>query len=218
MATWFDEARLDDDQRATLLVHELAHLRRRDHWVRCLELIATALYWWHPLVWWTRGRLRDAEEQCCDAWVTWLLPSCGRAYAQALLETVDFLSGARRALPPVASAAGQFPVLKRRLTMILHGTTPRRLSTAGLGLVSGAARHLHADRLAAPLELVVTREPVPRLLGRLRVGVDLVERLLAVVDLLLLDRQPRLPRVQKDVVGVDVQRELLRRATPRSRS
>lgn len=129
--------RLDEDERATLLVHELAHLVRRDHWVRCLELAVTALYWWHPIVWWTRSRLREAEEQCCDAWVVWTLPTSGRAYAQALLETIDFLSGARRVLPPVASAAGQFPILKRRLTMILHGTTPRHLSAAGLIAIIG---------------------------------------------------------------------------------
>src|SRR5262245_35746999 len=30
--------RLAPDQRATLLAHELAHLKRRDHWVRLLEL------------------------------------------------------------------------------------------------------------------------------------------------------------------------------------
>src|SRR4051794_329748 len=38
--------RLDGRQRDTLLTHELAHLKRRDHWVRWLELLVTALYWW----------------------------------------------------------------------------------------------------------------------------------------------------------------------------
>src|SRR5262249_8559971 len=46
--------RLTPDQRDALLVHELAHLRRRDHWVRLVEMAATCLYWWHPLVWWAR--------------------------------------------------------------------------------------------------------------------------------------------------------------------
>jgi beta-lactamase regulating signal transducer with metallopeptidase domain len=42
--------RLSAEQRATLLAHELAHLRRREHWVRVLELVACGLYWWHPVV------------------------------------------------------------------------------------------------------------------------------------------------------------------------
>src|SRR5262249_5037859 len=65
--------RLTEGQRQALLVHELAHLRRRDHWVRLLEVVTGALYWWHPAVWWARRELREAEEQCCDAWVVWAL-------------------------------------------------------------------------------------------------------------------------------------------------
>jgi beta-lactamase regulating signal transducer with metallopeptidase domain len=41
---------LDDAQLDTLLTHELAHFKRKDHWVRLLELVVTALYWWHPVV------------------------------------------------------------------------------------------------------------------------------------------------------------------------
>src|SRR5262249_49103398 len=106
-------------------------LRRRDHWVRLVELAATGLYWWHPVVWWARRELHEAEEQCCDAWVVAVLRGAGRAYALALLEAVAFFSHARSALPAAASGIGQVPHLKRRLTMILQGTSPRSLSWAG---------------------------------------------------------------------------------------
>src|SRR5262249_61831254 len=98
--------RLTAEQQATLLVHELAHLRRRDQWVRGLELVVTGLYWWHPVVWWACHEIREAEEQCCDAWVLSTLPRAGRAYATALLETLDFLSETQNALPVVASGIG----------------------------------------------------------------------------------------------------------------
>src|SRR5262249_55524208 len=49
--------RLSDEQRDTLLLHELAHWRRGDHWVRRLELLALGLYWWHPVAWWARREL-----------------------------------------------------------------------------------------------------------------------------------------------------------------
>jgi bla regulator protein BlaR1 len=123
--------RLDRDQQATLLAHELAHLRRRDPWVRCLEFVVTGLYWWHPLVWWARHEIREAEEQCCDAWVIRVLPGGMRAYATALIETVDFLSEAQPALPPVASGIGYFHLMRRRLTMIMRGKTPQSLTSAG---------------------------------------------------------------------------------------
>ena len=132
--------RLDDCQRTTLLVHELAHLKRKDHWVRMVELLATALYWWLPLAWIARWALRDAEEQCCDAWVVWTCPDANRAYAETLLDTVDFLSETGRAVPLAASGFGHAHHLKRRLTMIMKGTTPRGLSWSSvLGMFGLAA-------------------------------------------------------------------------------
>ncbi|HMC90501.1 MAG TPA: M56 family metallopeptidase [Gemmataceae bacterium] len=110
---------LQPDQQATLLAHELAHARRRDHWVRWLELLVTSFYWWLPLAWWARRQVQEAEEQCCDAWVVWMLPAAAKAYARALLQTVEFLD-ARPALPPAASGVGHLYLLKRRLTMIVH--------------------------------------------------------------------------------------------------
>jgi tetratricopeptide (TPR) repeat protein len=122
---------LTEQQRGTLLAHELAHLRRGDHWVRWLELLVLGLYWWHPAVWWARRELREAEEQCCDAWVLWALPDAAEAYARALLATLAFLSGSRPPLPVGASGAGRVYLLKRRLTMILRGTTSQALGWPG---------------------------------------------------------------------------------------
>jgi beta-lactamase regulating signal transducer with metallopeptidase domain len=122
---------LSDEQLDTLLAHELAHLRRRDHWVRVLEFVVMGLYWWHPVVWYARRELREADEQCCDAWVVSTLPNTGRTYASALLDTLDFLSTARAAVPPLASGLGQIADLKRRLTMIMQGNTPRSLTWPG---------------------------------------------------------------------------------------
>src|SRR5262249_5851552 len=129
--------RLDREQIAALLLHELAHVRRRDHWVRFLEILTTAVFWWHPVLWWARRELHEAEEQCCDAWVVWALAGAERAYALALLETAAFFSHVRLPLPAAASGIGQVPHLRRRLTMILQARTPRSLSWAGCLVVAG---------------------------------------------------------------------------------
>lgn len=128
--------RLSAEQLRTLLAHELAHWKRRDDRVRWLEFVVLALYWWCPLVWWARRELHQAEEECCDAWVVSLLPDSAREYALALVETVDFLSGAP-AMPVLASGLGRVRLLKRRVTMILRGKTPRALTFTGLVAVAG---------------------------------------------------------------------------------
>jgi RND family efflux transporter MFP subunit len=134
-------ARLGEAEQDAVLAHELAHLRRRDHWVRWLELAALGLYWWHPAAWWARRELGKAEERCCDAWVLWALPGAAEAYAAALLDTVTFLSASRSAVPVGASGAGRVLELKRRLGMILNGSTSKAApavprTVLGLGVVA----------------------------------------------------------------------------------
>ena len=130
--------RLDVIERDTILLHELAHWRRGDPVIRWIELLATCLYWWHPACWWARRELREAEEQCCDAWVLWAMPGTFKNYANALLEAVEFVSvgadrpSARSAVPALASRMGQFVHLRRRLTMLKHGNIARALSWGGL--------------------------------------------------------------------------------------
>jgi beta-lactamase regulating signal transducer with metallopeptidase domain len=130
---------LSPSQRSSLLAHELAHLKRRDHWVRLLELVVTGLYWWCPLVWWVRRELRKAEEECCDAWVVWALPQGATDYAEALVETTGFLSNVRPVLPPAMSGVGYAGELKRRITMIMSGDAPRNTSVPARVLILGLA-------------------------------------------------------------------------------
>ncbi len=78
-------------KRQAVLVHELAHIRRRDHLVRWFEIFVCGLFWWNPLAWWARRQLQFAEEECCDAWVVWALPGMAKeATGKALLWAVDF--------------------------------------------------------------------------------------------------------------------------------
>jgi beta-lactamase regulating signal transducer with metallopeptidase domain len=128
--------RLDLGQREALLAHELAHVRRRDHWVRPLELLATAVTWWYPLTWWARARLRASEEVCCDALVIRAAAADPRAYTGALIETLSFL--ARKAsgpVPALATGAGDFASIQERFAMILRRETdspPSRVTRAAL--------------------------------------------------------------------------------------
>ncbi len=133
-------ARLTPESRETLIAHELAHFRRGDHWVRVFELIVSGLYWWNPVVWWARREIEIAEEECCDAWVIEQFPATPRCYAEALLETIDFLAGEGLVLPPAAAGLGRVPFLRRRLTAIMRGAAPKAMSgPARLALYISAA-------------------------------------------------------------------------------
>jgi bla regulator protein BlaR1 len=105
----------------SLLLHELAHYWRGDHWIRALELGAYILFWWNPVVWWALREIEAAEEECCDAWVVEHQRGTRHSYAEALLTTIDFLCERPESLPPVACGLGEVQLLRVRLTQIVRG-------------------------------------------------------------------------------------------------
>ncbi len=114
-----------------VLVHELAHIRRRDHLTRWFEIFVRGIFWWHPLAWWASRQLRQAEEECCDAWVVWALPDSRRSYGEALLWTIEFLAE-RRLFSVVAGTALGGSHVKRRIEMIMNQKLNRRMSWGAL--------------------------------------------------------------------------------------
>ncbi len=123
---------LDTTSRRVIVAHEIAHLRRRDHRLAWLMGVIGVLYWWHPLAWWTRRRVRDEAELSCDAWVMRWLPQERRAYAYALVHTQAYLSQyTRSAGPGLGVLSGSASKLARRITMVMTNSTSPRMSVLG---------------------------------------------------------------------------------------
>ena len=133
-----------------IVAHELAHLRRGDHWVRRLQLAAGLAWWWNPLYWLARHRLDFEAELACDAWAVWALPKDRISYAESLIRICTALSPARTPSPALG-VAGTGRSFERRLTMILRDQVDRRVSAPGLLAASLlAALALPSWTLAAP--------------------------------------------------------------------
>src|SRR5262249_5741687 len=114
-------------------------LRRKDHWLRWLELVATALYWWHPVVWFARRMIQRAEEQACDAWVGTAFPGAAKRYAAALFKTVQMRPEPRPRRPISASRLGSSLNLKGRIEDIMTNSWKCRLSLRARVVVAIAA-------------------------------------------------------------------------------
>jgi beta-lactamase regulating signal transducer with metallopeptidase domain len=129
-----------------LLVHELAHITRRDHLVSWIELAAGVAWWWNPLFWSVRSARREQAELACDAWVISALPNGRRAYAESLLALSSLGRASSSSMAAVVGVrASSRRVLERRLVMIMKGRAPLRLPSAGLlALVVMAAATLPA--------------------------------------------------------------------------
>jgi beta-lactamase regulating signal transducer with metallopeptidase domain len=124
-----------------VLLHEEAHVRRRDPLWLLLAEIAQALLCWHPLAAWSCRSLARAAEDACDARVLGH-GAKGTSYARTLLTVLERSGPAPRlgVACPLGSAGAE---LRRRVGQILQGTQPASRVMAGLAAgavaVSGAA-------------------------------------------------------------------------------
>lgn len=107
------------DRRRVVLLHELAHVRRRDCLTQQLARFACGIHWFNPLSWHAARRLRAEQEGACDDWVL----SRGTKpsdYADHLLAVARSLAGWGGT---AAVAMARPSHLGRRLMVILD---PRR--------------------------------------------------------------------------------------------
>src|SRR5579862_547373 len=73
-----------------ILLHELAHLRRRDDWTNLAQKIVGALLFFHPAVWWIEKKLSLEREMGCDDLVLAETKSTNpRAYAECLVSLAE---------------------------------------------------------------------------------------------------------------------------------
>lgn len=134
-----DEALL----RAALL-HELAHVRRRDALGRFVQVIASALMWWFPLVRLVNRRLDLAREAACDAWALETGDVARPAYARLLVRMAALRAAAAPALAmptalDVRVAAVLGPPARPRI-----GPVHRAVLAAWFVLALGGARSASA--------------------------------------------------------------------------
>ena len=131
------------ERRAAVVLHEMAHLRRRDAWTQVLAQAALALHWFNPLAWAAYRHFLDTREQACDDAV---LASGTRAsvYAAHLVGVARAVRQVRReplALSAVAAMARRAP-LEARVQSILDKSrrrSPLCLRESALTTLLGAS-------------------------------------------------------------------------------
>jgi uncharacterized protein (TIGR03435 family) len=114
----------DAERRQVVLLHELAHVRRRDCLTQLIAQIACAMYWFHPLAWLAAHRLRVERERACDDFVL-AAGVRGSAYARHLVAVAKNTFPHPSLLASSSVAMTHRSQLEGRLTSILDPSTPR---------------------------------------------------------------------------------------------
>lgn len=145
------------------LLHELAHVRRRDWAWLVLTQSLCALYWCVPFVWIAARRLSHETELACDDCVL----SAGFSapdYASQILEVVRTMQSENKRLPLSAMPMARLPLAEARIRAILDTTRQRQAASRSvlalaallpalclplLSLRVVAAQEAHPPRFAA---------------------------------------------------------------------
>lgn len=86
------DALVSRDQLTPILVHELAHVQRRDLIWNWIPQIARMLFFFHPIAHWVAFRTRLEAELACDGWAMTTTGRTAGAYADLLVRVVSRLS------------------------------------------------------------------------------------------------------------------------------
>jgi HEAT repeat protein/beta-lactamase regulating signal transducer with metallopeptidase domain len=128
-----------DERLRIVLLHELAHVKRRDCLTHLFAQLACAAYWFNPLAWMAVGRLRAERERACDDLVL-AAGTRGADYANQLLEIARVMNAGRfpAVLAGASLAMAHRSQLEGRLIAILDPTVPRRgLTRLRAGVAAG---------------------------------------------------------------------------------
>jgi len=109
-------AQLSPVQVEIILLHELCHIRRNDHYINMLQNFLEIIFFFHPAFWWISKHLRNERENRVDEWVV-NETSNPLSYAQAL---VNLEENRIVNLNPVLAATHSYKLLLLRINNIFN--------------------------------------------------------------------------------------------------
>jgi len=130
-------AGLPPGQIESILLHELAHVRRYDYLVNMLQTSVEGLLFYHPAMWWISGVMRTEREHCCDD-VAVSLGGDAREYAV----TLATLEKCRPDQAEIALAVAGGNIVKRIRRLLMPAERPGSaltpLVSAGILIITAA--------------------------------------------------------------------------------
>ena len=142
-------ARLDADELDRVVIHEWAHVQRRDDLANIAQLLVRAVAGWHPAVWWLDRRLSIEQELACDETVV-AVTGGAKSYASCLVKLASLRAGqsdvllASGALSSSGLTPGGAPPSRQGSHFVCVGTPgrgPRRCAACRAGTWCRTAAH-----------------------------------------------------------------------------
>ncbi len=149
------------EQVEAILLHELAHIRRKDYLVNLVQSFAEVVFFFNPALLWISSLLREERENCCDD----IAISCTRNKKQFIHALVAFQEYAARpsGKEPAIAFAGRKDYLLSRVRRIIYNEN-KKLNAMEKGFVIVSITAISLAGLfsikQAPTDKIKIKQPV----------------------------------------------------------
>jgi beta-lactamase regulating signal transducer with metallopeptidase domain len=158
--------RLAPDNLRAVLIHELAHIKRADLWVNCLQTILQIIYFYNPLVWLANAIVRCVREQAVDEMSLVALGAEARSYGNTLIDIAEMAFGRANPALRLVGVAESKKSLEGRIRHMTTRPIPRSARVGVVGIFAVVA----LGAVTLPMAGAKTETPAGEFTARLSNG------------------------------------------------
>lgn len=119
-----------------VLIHELAHIKRRDIWVNVVQTVLQIVYFYNPLLWLANAMVRRVREQAVDEMVLVALGAEADSYSNTLIDIGEMVFWQPNLSLRVIGVVESKSSLKERIKIMLNRPIPKSAKLGAAGLIA----------------------------------------------------------------------------------
>ncbi|MCJ7777870.1 MAG: M56 family metallopeptidase, partial [Sedimentisphaerales bacterium] len=120
----------------TVLLHELAHIKRGDLWINLAQTILQIIYFYNPLLWLVNSIIRRIREQAVDEAVQVAMGANAPQYPQTLVDVAKMAFNHPALSLRLIGVVESKSALKERIKKMLDRPIPKTAKLGILGLIT----------------------------------------------------------------------------------
>lgn len=128
--------KLSPDKLRAVLIHELAHIKRGDLWVNCIQTFLQIIYFYNPLVWLANAIIRRTREQAVDEMVLVALGYGAESYSNTLIDIAELTFFKTRMSLRLIGVVESKKALEGRINHMLNRPIPKSIKLGVIGLIA----------------------------------------------------------------------------------
>ena len=127
---------LSPEKLRAVVIHELAHIKRGDLWVNCVQTLVQVVYFYNPFVWLANVVVRRIREQAVDEMVLVALGVEAGSYSNTLIDLAEMASSRPALSLRLVGVVESKKALSARIRHIISRPIPKTARLGILGLLT----------------------------------------------------------------------------------